>query len=253
MSAQTPMQRDNVTARRPSGRAVVQGFSAVSLSVPAAAIGGAWLVPGEAGQGAVAAALLMAGGGVVVVSALAKDYPHGSFGLCNLITLLRATVVAALSALVFAPGILMRDPQLAWTVFTLAAAVLALDGLDGWAARRSGLVSSFGARFDMEVDVALALLLAILAWQSGKAGAWVLALGSLRHAFVAAGWIWPVLRAPLPDALWRKLACVIQIAALVVLLAPVVVPPVSKWVAATALAVLAGSFGRDTVWLLRRR
>ena len=38
--------------------------------------------------------------------------------------------------------------------------LLALDGLDGWAARRQGLVSAFGARFDMEVDALLILALA---------------------------------------------------------------------------------------------
>jgi phosphatidylglycerophosphate synthase len=40
--------------------------------------------------------------------------------------------------------------------------LLALDGLDGWLARRFGLASAYGARFDMEVDGFLILVLALL-------------------------------------------------------------------------------------------
>ena len=39
-----------------------------------------------------------------------------------------------------------------------AAAVVALDGVDGWIARRIGRTTVFGARFDMEVDAALMLV-----------------------------------------------------------------------------------------------
>ena len=39
------------------------------------------------------------------------------------------------------------------------------------------MASAFGARFDMETDALLLLVLAALAWQFDKAGAWVLASG----------------------------------------------------------------------------
>ena len=78
----------------------------------------------------------------------------------------------------------------------LAASVAVLDGVDGWLARRTRMASAFGARFDMETDAALILVLAVLAWQFGRAGAWVLACGLLRYAFVGAGVLWPWLRSP---------------------------------------------------------
>ena len=47
----------------------------------------------------------------------------------------------------------------------LAGFALALDGVDGHLARRFDQVSDFGARFDMEVDAALILVLCIgLSW-----------------------------------------------------------------------------------------
>ena len=64
----------------------------------------------------------------------------------------------------------------------LATVVAVLDGIDGWLARRTGMASDFGARFDMETDAALIMVLALLAWQFGKAGVWVLASGLLRYA-----------------------------------------------------------------------
>ena len=61
--------------------------------------------------------------------------------------------------------------------------------MDGWLARRCGVASHFGARFDLEVDSLLILILAVLVWQSGRVGAWVLAIGLARYAFVLAGWL----------------------------------------------------------------
>ena len=49
---------------------------------------------------------------------------------------------------------------------------------------RSNEASSFGARFDMETDALLILVLAALVWQHGKAGPWILAAGLMRYAFV---------------------------------------------------------------------
>ena len=67
----------------------------------------------------------------------------------------------------------------------------------------------------MEVDALLIMVLAILAWQHGKAGAWVLLSGLLRYAFVAAGWLAPWIARPLPPSRRRQTICVVQIAALV--------------------------------------
>lgn len=50
----------------------------------------------------------------------------------------------------------------------------------------------------MEIDAFLILTLAVLVWQSGKTGGWVLLSGALRYGFVALGQVLPWLRQPLP-------------------------------------------------------
>ena len=55
-------------------------------------------------------------------------------------------------------------------------------------ARARGETSAFGARFDMETDAALLLALSLAVPALGVAGWWVLAIGGLRYAYVAAGW-----------------------------------------------------------------
>jgi phosphatidylglycerophosphate synthase len=128
----------------------------------------------------------------------------------------------------------------------------ALDGVDGWLARRHGIASDFGARFDMEIDALLILALAILVSQFEKAGAWVIASGLLRYLFVGAGSYWPWLRAPLPPSRRRQAICVLQIIALTLALVPAIQPPLSTMLAAAALASLAASFLMDILWLWRR-
>ncbi|NNU79449.1 CDP-alcohol phosphatidyltransferase [Halovulum dunhuangense] len=196
------------------------------------------------------AAAVAAVGGAIALAGLARHYPHRRLGLCNVVTLARGGLVAGLAGLLAAPQVL--EGFVAWAALGVALLALAMDGLDGWAARRAGLSSDFGARLDMEVDVALGLILALLAWLSGKAGFWVLGLGLMRHVFVAAGWVLPALQGALFPSFRRKLVCVIQIAALIALMAPVVQPPLAGWIAGVALAILGASFLRDAVWLLAR-
>lgn len=178
---------------------------------------------------------------------LQARYPHRVLGLCNVVTLLRLVLVAALLAPLFTPA---AQP---WTVFWLAALALALDGVDGWLARRSGLVSDFGARFDVEVDSALALVLALHALAAGKAGIAVLLLGLIRYVFVLAGLVLPWLRAPLPPRFGRKAVCVLQLAVLIALQLPFVTSPVSDLLVLVAAAALVHSFGRDIAHLYRGR
>jgi phosphatidylglycerophosphate synthase len=128
-----------------------------------------------------------------------------------------------------------------------------LDGLDGWLARVFDSVTSFGARFDMEVDALLILVLSIAVVMSGQAGFWVLTIAGMRYAFVAVGWRVPWWRRELPDSAWRKTVCVIQGLALAAALLPFVRPPLTGIVLALSLMLLAHSFARDAVWLIRRR
>jgi len=190
----------------------------------------------------------------VLVAALAVErltpfHPHAAFGLANAITLFRAGGAVPIAALALEPAILAGKG--AWMALGGAALLLALDGVDGRIARRSGLASRFGARFDLEVDAFLILALAALAWGLGKAGPWILGIGLLRYAFVAAGWIVPALARPLPPSNRRRAVCALQILVLGLLLAPPLVPPASGALAAAAFAVLILSFAVDVAWLLR--
>ena len=187
----------------------------------------------------------------LVVAALAlvgigRHHPFARIGIANLVTGARGV----LTALVAAALIEVPSDDLAWALVVLAIAALVLDGFDGWAARRQGVVSAFGARFDMEVDGFLILALAALVWRFDKAAAWVLASGLMRYVFVAAGLVWPWFDRPLPVSRRRQVVCVVQIAGLVAALAPIAPQPLSAWVAGLSLAALAWSFWVDVRWLV---
>lgn len=175
-------------------------------------------------------------------------HPFARFGPANQVTMVRALLVAVVAGFIGEPSL----PSAAWIVVCAAVVATVLDGVDGWLARRTGMVSAFGARFDMETDALLIQVLAILAWQYGKAGPWVLISGLLRYKFVAAGWVLPWMREPLFPSVRRKAICVVQIVGLILTILPPIVPPASDWLAAASLAALAYSFLVDTVWLWRQ-
>ena len=200
------------------------------------------------GPGATIAGLAVPGAGAATAAALMqRRYPHAALGACNGVTLARLALVALLVMLLLAA----RQPH--WIVFALAALALSLDGVDGWLARRRGLTSGFGARFDMEVDSALALVLALHAWAGGGAGALVLVLGLPRYAFGAASLVRPWLARPLPDRFGRKVVCVLQLGTLIALQLPLPADMPATLLVAGVAAALAWSFGRDVLWLHRTR
>jgi len=174
-------------------------------------------------------------------------HPFTRFGPANQVTMVRAFLVAIAAGFVGEPSL----PGAGWIIASTAVVATLLDGVDGWLARRTGLASAFGARFDMETDALLIQVLAILAWQYGKAGPWVLVSGLLRYLFVAAGWVMPWMREPLFPSLRRKAICVVQTAGLILTILPPIVPPASEWLAAVSLAALVYSFLADTLWLWR--
>lgn len=173
-----------------------------------------------------------------------RSYPHARLGLCNVVTLARLVLVAALVV----P--LVEGPQLHWAIFAVALLALASDGIDGWLARRQGLVSDFGARFDMEVDSVLALVLALNAVAAGQP-ALALLLGIPRYAFAVAGFALPWLNAPLPARYSRKIVCVVQIATLIALQLPIFSDLAADLAVAAVCVTLGWSFGKDIVWLRR--
>ena len=163
-------------------------------------------------------------------------------------TLTRATLAVGVAAL--AADSFDRARPVA-TLVALASVALVLDFVDGRVARRTGTTSALGARFDGEIDAFLILALSVYVAQS--VGAWVLAIGAARYAFLAAGW---VLAVDARDAAAARLAQGRRgdagnrpdgrrggrsAAAL------------TRAALAVALALLAESFGRDVWWLWRHR
>ncbi|NOT45610.1 MAG: CDP-alcohol phosphatidyltransferase family protein [Acidobacteria bacterium] len=187
--------------------------------------------------------------GVILVLTLVGTHGGARFGSANVVTMLRLALLAFVTALVWEAS----TPPLAWTAAWIGLAALALDGVDGWLARRGGIASRFGARFDMEVDALLVLALAALVWHHEKAGAWILLAGLLRYLFVVAGWLRPWMRRALPPSQRRRVACVVQIGGLLLALTPAAAPGQSVVIAGVALLVLLHSFGADTLWLWRER
>ncbi|WP_376696812.1 CDP-alcohol phosphatidyltransferase family protein [Wenzhouxiangella sp. EGI_FJ10305] len=172
------------------------------------------------------------------------------FGWANRVTLLRAAITCALAGALVDPSIFIEQAAM---VLGLALTALALDGVDGWLARRAGESSAFGARFDMETDAMLILVLCAGLWLSGLAPAWVLAIGLMRPAFLAGSLTWPWLSKPLPDSYRRKLVCVVQVSVLPIALLPILTDPLRLTLLAVALLALGASFAIDIAWLFRNR
>jgi phosphatidylglycerophosphate synthase len=168
-------------------------------------------------------------------------------GPANQVTLARATLVGGVAAL--AADWLTGHAVPVAVFVTLAAVALALDAVDGQVARRTGTTSALGARFDMEVDAILILVLSAVVAQS--LGLWVLAIGVFRYAFVAASWAVPWLRAALPHRASRKTVAAIQGVVLAVASSGLLPALVAMAVVGTALALLVWSFSRDVAWLSR--
>lgn len=235
--------RQNPDLRRPLRQL---GLAALLGAAPVAAVAAALAGVGHPVAVPLSLAGYLAGAGLAL-TLMQRGFPHGELGLCNLVTLVRLGLAAALLAPLAAgsgPG---------WAVVALAALALALDGVDGWLARRDGRASAFGARFDMEVDSALALILAANAWASGATGAGVLAIGLPRYVFAVAASAWPWLAAPLPERFGRKAVCVLQLATLIALQLPVLPQGLAGALVAVTTLALAWSFGRDVIWLHRGR
>ncbi|TDW91313.1 CDP-alcohol phosphatidyltransferase family protein [Kribbella sp. VKM Ac-2566] len=133
----------------------------------------------------------------------------------------------------------------------ISTVALILDGVDGKVARRTGTASAFGARFDMEVDSFLVLVLSVYVAAHTRDW-WVLAIGAARYVFVAASWALPWLRGSLPPRYWAKVVAAIQGITLTVAVAGILPEAVTTVVLLIALGLLVESFGRHTWGLWRQ-
>jgi phosphatidylglycerophosphate synthase len=183
--------------------------------------------------------------GFAALTAAARRSGVTALGPADLVTLSRSVLVGGVTALVVdgaAPTAL---------VVTIASVALALDAVDGRVARLTRTVSPFGARFDMEVDAFLILVLSVFV--ARELGPWVLAIGLMRYAFVAAGRALRWLRAELPPSLVRKTVAAEQGIVLAVASSGLLAGTVAVAVVGFALATLTWSFCHDIGWLHRNR
>ena len=188
---------------------------------------------------------------VIIDAALAyglSRYSSDRLGAADWVTLARASLAVGVAALV-ADSFVHSAPVT--LLVSITALALALDLVDGWVARRMRTTATLGARFDAEVDAFLILVLSVYVARS--AGMWVLAIGAARYAFLAAGWLLPWIREPLPPRYWRKFVAATQGIVLAVAAAGILPPAVTAGALVVALVLLAESFGRDVGWLWGHR
>jgi phosphatidylglycerophosphate synthase len=174
-----------------------------------------------------------------------------SLGAANRVTLARAVLVcgvAALTADAVADGVAPMGALVA--LVALASVALALDAVDGVVARRTGTVSALGARFDLETDAFLILVLSALV--SRDLGWWILTIGLARYALllvvVAARWA-PWLRGQVAPQRWRKVVAAYQGIVLTVATAQVLPSAVTVTAVAAGLGLLLLSFVTEVVTL----
>ena len=169
-------------------------------------------------------------------------------GPADAVTLVRATLACVVAGLVVDS---FRGPVPVAPLVGLASVALVLDWVDGRVARRTRTVTALGARFDLEVDAFLILVLS--AYAVRPIGPWVLAIGLARYALLLAERVLPWLRRPTPPRPWAKTVAAVQGVALTVVAADVLPTLVATVVLALALLLLAESFGHQVGWLWRTR
>ncbi len=206
-------------------------------------------------RGVIAAGFSYALAMTLVVNGLRWHAPHRHFGFANSITLCRAAINAlllAVAAEMWLGGPLALDSEFRWGLMAVATIALLMDGLDGWAARRTKMASDFGARFDVETDAVFLLALTLIVAGTGIVGPWVLVSALIYYTFRLSGRIWPWLAAPLPPSWRRKAICVADAALLIAAITPVL-PAWGSWACCfTGLILLIYSFSVDIAWLVGR-
>jgi phosphatidylglycerophosphate synthase len=188
---------------------------------------------------------------VVVRALLARGQARRGLtclGPADRVTLARAWLTCGVAALTVdgRGGDRVTTPLL-----VLAGTALALDAVDGRVARRTSTASALGARFDMEVDALLILVLS--AYVARATGWWVLAIGVARYAVLAATLVAPWLRAGVAPRQWRKVVAAVQGVVLTVAAGGLLPPGGATSALVVAAALLGLSFLTEVAELWRRR
>lgn len=222
---------------------VVAGLAVSSATVALLAV--VYAVPPAP---AVLAALLGSVPAAIAATAVLRRRPLTSTP-ADRVTLTRVVLAggcAAVTVLLLAGTV----PPRSWWLLSLAVPALLLDAVDGLVARRTGTATAAGARLDAEVDAGVLVVLSLAV--APTLGAWVLLIGAMRYAFLAAAWVRPSLRAPLAYSEFRRVVAGLQGAVLAVAIAPAVPVALAAVAVLAGLLLLAASFGRDVVTLERR-
>lgn len=199
------------------------------------AAGGLTLVARDVRVVAVAGAVSLA---AFVLGARGRWTASGRFGAANTVTLVRVVGVFAFGWL----GAKAASPEGA----LLVLALFALDGLDGWIARRTRTASAFGERLDTECDAWMVLVVSLALFLAGRLGAFVLVAGLLRYLYVLALAVVPSERGDEPPSRtgrWAFSFLMLSLCASLWPLGPWHVP-----LAMLAIALLCASFARSVVW-----
>jgi phosphatidylglycerophosphate synthase len=106
--------------------------------------------------------------------ALSAIRPFG--GYANWVTAFRLSL-----ALLLAFSFSYLSP---WQIAAAATAVISLDGLDGYLARKFNTQSLFGSYFDMETDAFYVALMSSILYHQEYVGYWILLPGFLRYFYV---------------------------------------------------------------------
>jgi phosphatidylglycerophosphate synthase len=169
-------------------------------------------------------------------------------GPADRVTLVRCTLVCVVGALVADS---FHRPAPVTVLVALTSVALLLDAVDGRVARQTGTVSRLGARFDMEVDALLILVLS--AYLAPTVGWWVLAIGLARYARVLGGRLLPWLAGEAAPRHWGKVVAAVQGVVLAFVAADVLPHAVAVGALVAAGGLLAESFGREVGWLWLHR
>ena len=187
----------------------------------------------------------------LVLITIPRTLAGPGLGYANRVTLFRASLIVPIAAMV--TKLVPLTASEAWWVIAVSTIALILDGVDGRVSRYKQCETTFGARFDMELDAFFLLVLSVLVWHNGKTGAWITGIGVTRYCFLIAAFFGPWLGRTLPESLRRKIICVVQGIALLICLGPIVPSALAIFVGATALFLLVVSFGIDIYWLANHR
>lgn len=200
------------------------------LAAAAALAAGAWLA-------AAAGAFSL---GICVALQRGRWTPSGRFGAANALTLLRLGLTVGLGAMCATPP--------GATAAALVLAIFALDGVDGWLARRHGDASTFGAYLDMECDALLVLVCTLALFQHGRLGAFILLPGLLRYLYLLLAMMVPAAGGETPHTRLERYVFSVLVVSLIASLWGL---PLHRPAAQLATLLIGGSFARSIHALLK--